>query len=362
MRKPITRFTLTLIASLCVFSSLFSQREKDRVSAYIQEYKELAISEMIRTGVPASITLAQGLLETGYGQSDLAINANNHFGIKCKSDWTGESVLHDDDKKGECFRKYPTVLDSYKDHSDFLKNRPNYAFLFQIDPVDYKGWARGLKKAGYATNPVYAEKLIKFIEDNSLQDYTLIALERQPGKNNETLATAKSEKQSLTPTPLSSTVSNSTAVAANPVFASNSLAKTSAYPKGAPFNINSAKVLYVEAGTSLFAVAAKNSISFTRLLDFNDLSKVDIIEKDQLIFLEKKQRKGSKDYHVVEPNEDLYDIAQAEGIQLNSMLEFNHLTKTSKPVVGQKIYLKGTAPVSTATAGNFKGNESSSMD
>ncbi len=166
----------TLLAFLLLFSPVFSQREKERINAYISQYAGYAVSEMIRTGVPASITLAQGIHETGGGQSDLASMANNHFGIKCKGEWTGETMFHDDDAKGECFRKYSSAEDSYKDHSDFLRTRTPYAFLFKLDPTDFEGWAKGLKKAGYATNPVYSQKLIKIIVENNLQQYTLLAL------------------------------------------------------------------------------------------------------------------------------------------------------------------------------------------
>ena len=131
---------------------------------------------MQRTGVPAAIKLAQGIHETMAGTSDLVLKSNNHFGIKCKDTWTGESVNHDDDAKGECFRKYPSPDDSYRDHSDFLKNSTRYSFLFKLEPTDYEGWAYGLKKAGYATNPKYPQIIIKLIEDYHLQDYTLIAL------------------------------------------------------------------------------------------------------------------------------------------------------------------------------------------
>jgi LysM repeat protein len=146
------------------------------VRDYISRFRDIAIAEMQRTGVPASITLAQGILETEAGKSDLVQKSNNHFGIKCKADWKGETVYHDDDAKGECFRKYADPGDSYKDHSDFLKNRPYYASLFKLDPTDYQGWAYGLKKAGYATNPKYALILIKLIQDYDLQQYTMMAL------------------------------------------------------------------------------------------------------------------------------------------------------------------------------------------
>ena len=183
MKFNTLRISFTLLLSFCCLFKSYAQKEKERIARYVAEYKELAIAEMIRTGIPASITLAQGVLETGNGQSDLALNANNHFGIKCKTEWTGETITHDDDQKGECFRKYPSVEASYRDHSDFLRSRPNYAPLFTLDPSDYSGWAYGLKKAGYATNPTYAERLTKIIEENDLQQYTLLALQRtqQPG-------------------------------------------------------------------------------------------------------------------------------------------------------------------------------------
>src|SRR5215467_1623901 len=175
---------------LTSLSFKFSQAQSSTdILAYISRYKDLAISEMKRTGIPAAITLAQGIHETEAGTSDLVKRSNNHFGIKCKENWTGQSVSHDDDARGECFRKYAAPEESYRDHSDFLKSRPNYASLFKLDPTDYEAWAFGLKKAGYATNPKYAQVLIKLIRDYNLQDYTLIAL----GKMKEGDDVAKSE-------------------------------------------------------------------------------------------------------------------------------------------------------------------------
>jgi flagellum-specific peptidoglycan hydrolase FlgJ len=181
MKKLILAFSIVLSA----FGS-FAQREK--ATAYIQLYKEAAMTEMMRSGVPASITLAQGMLESGYGESDLCKRSNNHFGIKCKENWTGEKVYHDDDEKGECFRAYPTAADSYKDHSDFLKTRPWYAFLFKLDPTDYEGWAKGLKKAGYATEKDYPKRLMDIINNYDLQQYTLLAI-RKKGADDQTETT-----------------------------------------------------------------------------------------------------------------------------------------------------------------------------
>lgn len=169
MKKVVSTILLCLPSFIAV-------TQKITVQQYISRYKDIAIQEMKRTGVPAAITLAQGILESECGNGELVKKSNNHFGIKCKLDWTGEKVYHDDDESGECFRKYDSAVQSYIDHSNFLKSRKHYASLFELDPVNYKGWAYGLKKAGYATNPKYPQLLIKAIEDYRLNDYTLIAL------------------------------------------------------------------------------------------------------------------------------------------------------------------------------------------
>lgn len=342
---------ISTLLALLLFAATFGQSDKVRTEAYISQYSELAINEMIRTGVPAAITLAQGIHETAGGQSDLASLANNHFGIKCKGEWTGETMTHDDDEKGECFRKYQCVADSYKDHSDFLKNRPNYAFLFKLDPTDYEGWAKGLKKAGYATNPIYSQKLIKIIVENNLQQYTLLAMQRQQGVEANLFAIENKKPQ---PGISNVVVKIEPSDGSNdkPVVVKQSISQviTSAikrglYPLHSIFNINEAKVVYAERGTSLFALAANYNVSYKKLLEFNDLEEVDILTDDQLIFLQKKAKRGAKDFHVIEENESLHDVAQKEGVQLASVLEYNHLEKGMNPAIGEKIYLKAPAPV-----------------
>jgi len=153
------------------------QAQSESTIVYIEQYKKIAVQEMKRTGIPASITLAQGIVESNSGESNLAKKFNNHFGIKCKSDWKGETTFQDDDTKQECFRVYPTAAASFKDHSDFLKNRPNYASLFTLDPVDDSAWAYGLKKAGYATASDYPRKLLKIIDDYELSQYNFPELD-----------------------------------------------------------------------------------------------------------------------------------------------------------------------------------------
>ena len=198
MRKNIlVGFLLLVLFSVKTFAQLRS----DAINEYIQTYQSIAIEEMKKSGVPASITLAQGILETDAGKSDLVLSSNNHFGIKCKSIWKGEKVYHDDDFKGECFRKYPTAADSYSDHSDYLRTGTRYASLFQLDPENYKGWAKGLRAAGYATNPRYADVLIDYIEKYSLNQYTLIAMGKlEPIAADSAIVAVTNNKQPITQT------------------------------------------------------------------------------------------------------------------------------------------------------------------
>jgi len=283
---------------------------------YVQQYKDLAIKEMKRMGVPAAITLAQGLLETENGNSDLVKASNNHFGIKCKSTWTAETVSHDDDAQGECFRKYKSAEDSYRDHSNFLRGNSRYDFLFKLDPADYKDWAYGLRKAGYATNPRYPEILIKNIEDNNLQQYTLEAINDVPHFD-------------------------ASQYADDPEKANDSVDETiSVAPVS--LTINGSKALYVPKGTSLLAVATENHINLQKLLYINDLSKDGLLNKSQYIFLEKKKKEGAQDFCKAEANETMYDIAQKYGVILDDLYAYNHLTPDDYIVAGTKIFLKPT--------------------
>jgi LysM repeat protein len=343
---------ITTLVFVAITSATVAQTEKSKATAYINQYKELAIAEMLRTGIPASIKLAQGILETGGGQSDLAFKANNHFGIKCKSEWTGETMLHDDDAKGECFRKYASIEASYQDHSDFLKNRPHYAFLFKLEPTDFEGWAKGLKKAGYATNPAYASKLMKIIVENNLQELTLLALQRRETSEADLFV---SNTRHIQQQEASNAEKNDVFVASPLVsIAQQTVQKLSndkeEHVSGKILEINETRVVFVQAGTSLFALANNYNISFKKLLDFNELNEVDILPNSQLIFLQKKPKKGNKDVHIVEAGENLYQICQKEGIQMLSILEYNRLQKDNELLQGQKLYLKYPAPLSNKLA------------
>lgn len=295
---------------------------------YITQYADIAINEMVRTGVPASIKIAQGILETQAGKSKLVLESNNHFGIKCKSNWDGPKVYHDDDAQGECFRKYKDAVSSYKDHSDFLKLQPRYAALFELDQDDYKGWAWGLKKAGYATNPIYAETLIKFIEEYQLNNLNDYAEDEEQDKYNISDYIEEITKNGLTPS------------SGNNNQASSFTSKKISYPEDV-FKINSIKVIFAPAGTSLLAVAKKYKIALPKLLAYNELPKsVSVLKKSELVFLQPKKSVGNKSIHRVKRNESLRDISQHEGIKLSSLLQYNQLKANSKPSVGQKLHLK----------------------
>lgn len=304
-----------LVFLLLVTSTVFAQK-KELVTNYINTYKDLAVAEMKRTGVPAAITLAQGIHESGAGNSKLVLESNNHFGIKCKSNWTGESVKHDDDAKAECFRKYPASEQSYKDHSDFLKNGQRYASLFQLNPTDYKGWAKGLKQAGYATNPKYPEVLIKLIEDYNLQDYTFIALGNESSAKEIIAKNEQPAINEVTPVP-----------------------KETAYPSG-QFIINDTKVVFVKKGTSFLSIAKQYDVDLSKIFEFNEIFRSEITENDQLIYLQRKRKTGDNEFHTVQPGETLYAIAQQEAIRLESLRELNWLSEEGIPATGERLHLK----------------------
>jgi len=183
MKSKNTLFFLFTFLLSSAFPALSQEAPNENIVKYIEQYAALAVKEMERTGIPASIKIAQGIHETNAGKSDLVLQSNNHFGIKCKSSWTGDKVYHNDDAEGECFRKYGDATASYLDHSDYLKSQPRYAFLFEYDTNDYAAWAWGLKKAGYATNPIYAQTLIKYIEAYQLNELNKFAEKEEDLEN-----------------------------------------------------------------------------------------------------------------------------------------------------------------------------------
>ena len=312
---------------------------------YVEKYKDLAIREMKRMGVPAAITLAQGLLETENGNSDLVKKSNNHFGIKCKSSWTAEGVTHDDDAPGECFRSYKDAEASYRDHSNYLRGTERYASLFTLEPTDYKGWAKGLRKAGYATNPKYPDILIKNIEQYNLQQYSLDAAKDVPK-----IETGKYEDDKEPPVikPQNNDIQAS----------SNDNESNTSRTGGSVNSINGHKYVNAAKGTSLLAIATENDIDLSKLLAFNDLEEDGILKNDQIIFLQKKSKTGDRDFYLVQQQESLYDIAQKNGIQLKYLLTYNQLTENAVLPPGKKLYLSPTAE--TQQAGIIK-NEAAAI-
>lgn len=300
---------------------------------YIDKYKDFAIREMKRMGVPAAVTLAQGLLETENGNSDLVRRSNNHFGIKCKSSWTAEGVTHDDDAPGECFRSYKDAEASYRDHSNYLRGTDRYAFLFILDPADYKGWAKGLRKAGYATNPRYPDLLIKNIEQYNLQQYSLEAAKDVPK-----IETGKYEDDKEPPAEKPSGVNPS----------NSDINDVNITGEGQINYINGHKYINAKKGMSLLAIATSADIDLSKLLAFNDLTEDGILKNDQIIFLQKKSKTGDKDFYIVQPQESLHDIAQKNGIQIKYLLTYNELTESSVMPAEKKLYLTPTAQTQQA--------------
>ena len=333
---------LKTIVSIIVFlmvGNVYAQRMS--VQEYVDTYKDAAIAQMKRLGVPASIILAQGILETESGNSDLVKKSNNHFGIKCKSSWTGMSVSHTDDAPNECFRKYNSAFESYKDHSDYLYTAPRYASLFQLDHTDYKGWAYGLKKAGYATNPRYPQILISNIEKYNLQQYNTM-----PGSDVSTARIAMEDEKNTGIVLTSAKPAQAEASREPNVFKkifSNRKNKSNQY-------FNKLKAVMSFRGTSLLAIATENDVELSKLMEYNDLLTDGLLKEDQWIYLEKKHKEGNRDFYTALENESLYDISQNNGIQLLKIAEYNQLTENSVVKKGEIVKLRPGVTEVKATA------------
>ncbi len=294
---------------------------------YVEQYKDIAVKEMKRTGIPASITLAQGILESDSGNSTLAKKSNNHFGIKCHNDWTGGKVYHDDDHKGECFRKYKSASESFIDHSEFLTGRQRYAGLFDLKPTDYKAWAHGLKKAGYATEPQYAHRLIKIIEDEELWRYDTgnVKVGSKAGSKTSSKASSKTSK---------------------------SISRKGSDFVISPFNNhtvkfnNNIRYIDVQEGDTFEAISAEYNLQPWELYTYNELEKdADISDYDQL-YIQGKRNKAHRNHttHTVREDETLWEIAHKYGVKENKLRKKNHLGRTEKVAAGDVIYLRGKRP------------------
>ena len=285
-----------LTITLCL--AIQAQPRNKQYESYIKKYRELAVEEMKKYHIPASITLAQGLLESGAGKSELARKSNNHFGIKCGGDWRGKTVSHDDDARGECFRAYKHPKDSYEDHTKFLVGRPRYASLFKLKITDYKGWARGLKKAGYATNPRYADQLIGIIELYELYKYDeknyLKWLKKNPNPHQTYIA-------------------------------------------------NDLLYIVVRAGDSWKSISQEFDISQKKLRKYNDLYKGYALQVGDILYLEQKNKRADEDHivHVLRAGESMYSIAQKYGIRLKNLYKLNKMHEDDPtPEVGTILRLR----------------------
>jgi len=287
---------------LLICNSIFCQKQLTP-EEYIEKYKDDAIKEMYLHKVPACITLAQGMLESGNGNSALCRNANNHFGIKCHNEWSGETYTMDDDSKNECFRKYENVLDSYSDHSLFLFSRSRYSNLFDLKISDYKGWCNGLKAAGYATDPSYPERLINLIEKHNLQN--LNTFDQTP-------------KRKL---PAEEII--------EPKMAIREI-----------YRFNHIQFIIAKENDSFFKIAHDFNLELNEILSFNDLSKTDKLFYGQKIYIQKKRRKALEPYHVVEKNETLKSISQLHGIRLSMLCKKNKLKSEDNLKIGDVLFLR----------------------
>jgi len=272
---------------------------------YIDQYKDVAIEQMKLHGIPASITLAQGILESAAGRSELAMKGNNHFGIKCNG-WTGRTIHHDDDARNECFRAYNTVYESYEDHSNFLTNNTRYRSLFNLKITDYKGWAKGLKAAGYATNPQYAYKLIELIQLYKLYQY-------DKAKDYDEFMSDHVKHQ-----------------------------VNSAIHVVKHFNNN--YYIYVRKGDTFRSIAEEMGINYRKLAKYNERGKDDELIVGEVIWLQKKQKKAPKEYkdrlHYIRNGESMYSIAQQYGIRLKNLYKMNHLSPNYQICVGDALRLR----------------------
>ena len=272
----------------------FQSYSQSNIQIYIQQYQDIAVNHMHEYGIPASIKLAQGILESSYGTSKLAKESNNHFGIKCHKDWAGAVVYHDDDEKDECFRKYDFVEDSYLDHSLFLVNKERYSSLFELKKNDYRNWARGLKKAGYATNPDYANKLIQLIETYNLSYYD----------NKETDFVIKEE----------------------------SLYKIKQY--------NYVQYVTAKAEDTYDEIAEYLGVWPWELIKYNDASDDRVLLEGERVYIQPKRKKCQVKTHEVIEGETMYSISQLYAIKIDDLYKKNKMKNGTQPEIGQVIYLK----------------------
>ncbi len=328
--------SVLLFAALFLAVSAVSDTTKERAEVYIKTYSSIAVEEMHRSGIPASITLAQGLLESGYGQSPLAVKGNNHFGIKCHSDWKGRHMKFDDDRKGECFRKYSNAAESYRDHSDFLRYKSRYAFLFDYEVTDYKAWAHGLKKAGYATDPKYAPKLIQIIETYDLGRFDRF----DPSSEKSAVAKVLRKVKKRPDIPDSPTV-----LEQPERYVGNAAAGTFAVSLHREvLALNGVPFVYAREGETYRSIAASYDLFPGELASFNDRKNPDTqLVPGEVVYLQRKAKMAVKglEKHICNEGETLYGISQKYAIRLKKLMKMNGISQDSEKLrEDQTLYLR----------------------
>jgi LysM repeat protein len=322
------------------------------VTAYVERYKAIAIEEMKLYGIPASVTLAQGIHESGCGCSALALNSNNHFGIKCHNEWGGQTYHHDDDLPQECFRVYKCAEESFRDHSEFLKNRARYASLFSLAPTDYRSWARGLKAAGYATNPHYPDIIIKLIEDYKLNQYdkpgtqtaTTAKVETKEKNNEVDLIKQSIIQSSQTPAP-AATANPTTSASIVKTSTSNAVCIDFSKYTSDERTVNGTKALVYKKEVPLSFIAQKYNITLQQLYAYNDMYPSDKFRDNDLIYVEGKKIESPYFQYEVSDGETMHDIAQKFAVQLSELIKRNGITAGCEPVPGEIVVLRGKREV-----------------
>ncbi len=331
--KVLLASAIFLLCSVTTFSDVRTTQEE-----YIRRYSKTAVSEMYRSGIPASITLAQGLLESGAGKSRLAVEGNNHFGIKCHN-WAGKKIHEDDDRRHECFRKYASAEESYRDHSDFLRYKDRYSFLFDLDPTDYRGWAYGLKKAGYATDPNYPKKLIKIIEDYKLYEYdTVSACSSEDGSS----VSGKTDKTAVGEgTPPARPESPSKIGTPKPL--DEKQRETFRFSLSREmYSLNAVPFVYSVEGETYASIAKSYNLFLREILKFNDLTESRELLPGTVVYLQPKKSMAAKglEKHVWEKDDDLWSVSQRYAVKLSKLMKMNGVKSDSDLAEGDLITLR----------------------
>ena len=329
--KPSKIFVLC-VAFLAAAHSFAQAQTTQTRAEYLEKYKATAIAHAEKYGIPASIKMAQGMLESDNGNSRLATEANNHFGIKCKTDWTGGTIYHDDDELGECFRAYPSAEDSWADHSEFLDKQPRYQALFELDPTDYKAWAQGLKDAGYATNPRYPEMLVKIIEDNKLY-----LLDRgQDVSAGDVLASGQTNGTG------SGAGTGTGSFPTEKIDIDNYKIAMFTHVGYEVWSSNGSRFVVAHEGDNLSKISWLFGVSETKLRRFNDMTEGQDISDGNAVYLQAKNSRtdSGQALHTVKEGETLHSVSQAYGIKMKNLARMNRMRTTTPLVKGQQLKLQ----------------------